>query len=188
MGQITRPTYSLYAMLVIRLRQHQRAHTGFKLASYRVGRVNPRAALEIRTCGPHKFYIPRIKIMARIANPREIQALKGDVAHNPQRYKGEVPKSEMAMGQAPEHMSDEARSVWFEIESIMVAGISTAPDRPMMELLCNLLAEYRECPKEFAIGKYGHLISCLARFGMSPSDRGRLAIEKPKDEDSFEML
>lgn len=114
--------------------------------------------------------------------------LKGATKKNPQRYRGEVPKSEMAIGQAPDHMSKEAKSVWFEIESVVVPGILTAPDRLMMELLCNLVAEYRKDPDGFAVGKYNHIISCAARFGMSPSDRGKLAIEKPKDEDTFEML
>ena len=57
----------------------------------------------------------------------------------------------------------------------------------MLEMASNLLSEYRESPVEFPIGKYSHLIGCLARFGMSPSDRTKLGVEEPNvDEDAFE--
>lgn len=126
--------------------------------------------------------------MARIKQPREIAILKGAHLKDPQRYEGEPPKSSLSIGEAPGHMGANAQSVWMEIQSVIVDGVLTATDRVMFETLCNLVAEYREDPKEFAVGKYSHLISCLARFGMSPSDRGKLAIEKPKEDDDFEVL
>ena len=126
--------------------------------------------------------------MAAISQPRELAELKGAHLKNPQRYRGDVPKSQMPIGNAPDYLSGAAKDVWFEVEAVVVPGILTATDRIMMEVLCNLIAEYRCSPDEFAVGKYPHMISCLARFGMSPSDRGKLAIEKPKDRDEFEVL
>ena len=42
--------------------------------------------------------------MAGIRQPREIAELKGAHIKDPQRYKGEVPKSQMPIGQAPGYM------------------------------------------------------------------------------------
>lgn len=69
-----------------------------------------------------------------------------------------------------------------------IPGVLTGADRFMMEIASDLLAEYRVNPKEFPVGKYGHMISCLARFGMSPSDRTKLGVAKTDDDDDFEML
>ena len=84
-------------------------------------------------------------------------------------------------------MGDDAQACWFEISSKAIDGVLTFADTLMLEVASNLLAEYRSSPVEFQIGKYTHLIGVLARFGMSPSDRTKLGVEKPKDdEDDFE--
>lgn len=126
--------------------------------------------------------------MARIAQPRETAELKGAHKVHPERYRGEVPKSSMPVGDAPEDMREGAQAVWFEISTFAPAGVLTGADRFMLEMASNLLAQYREDPDEFAVGKYGHLISLLARFGLSPSDRTKLAMEAPKEKNPFESL
>jgi hypothetical protein len=69
----------------------------------------------------------------------------------------------------------------------VIEGVLTYADTILLEMASNLLAEYRVNPGDFPIGKYPHLIGCLARLGMSPSDRTKPGIEKPKnDEDDFE--
>ena len=126
--------------------------------------------------------------MARIPQPREVAKLKGSDKLNPQRYTGEVPKCSMPVGDAPEDMLEGAQAVWFEICTFAPSGVITGADRFMLEMASNLLAEYRDDPVEFAVGKYGHLISLLARFGLSPSDRNKLAMEPPKEANPFEQM
>lgn len=126
--------------------------------------------------------------MANHAQPREIAELKGAVEKNPQRYKGYPPKLDMPLGDAPLHISESAQSCWFELSAFSPPGVLTGAERIPMELASNLLAEYRESPCDFQVGKYTHLIGLLARFGMTPSDRQKLSIAKEEEADDFETL
>ena len=126
--------------------------------------------------------------MARLPNPIEKQRLSGADKLNPQLYKQDVPKSTQPLGQYPSERSSEPDEVWFEISSMCIPGVLTGADRIMMEIASNLLAEYRTDPVKFQVGKYPHLISCLARFGMSPSDRTRLGLVKQDDDDEYGPL
>jgi phage terminase small subunit len=122
--------------------------------------------------------------MARHPQPDELARLKGADKKNPQRYSATVPKSDLPLGNAPDHMSEAASACWFELSSMAIPGTMTGADRVMLEVLSNLLAEYRTSPVDFAVGKYTHLISSLARFGMSPSDRNKLGVDKPGEQDN----
>lgn len=125
--------------------------------------------------------------MARHSQPRELAELKGLTRHNPQRYRNEPPKHTMPIGQPPEHMSEEAKVVWFELETYVAPGVLTASERLLLEVLSNLVSEYRKDPIQFAVGKYTHLTSYMARLGMSPADRQKLNIGTGKDEDDDPM-
>ncbi len=122
--------------------------------------------------------------MPRTPQPREVAELKGSVKKNSQRYKNEVPKNPHGLGQAPEHMMAECRAAWFEIETYALPGVLTASDRLMMEVLANLLAEYRLNPLMFPVSKYPHLIGGLAKLGMSPADRQKIGVTKPEKKDN----
>jgi phage terminase small subunit len=121
--------------------------------------------------------------MARHPQPREVAELKGATKHDPQRYRKQPPAVDQPIGSAPAHMTEAARKVWFELETYAPRGVLTGADRVALEMLSNLLSEYREDPVAFKVGKYPALIGCLARLGMTPADRQKLGVEKPKDDD-----
>jgi phage terminase small subunit len=123
--------------------------------------------------------------MARHAQPRELAELKGANRAHPERYRKEVPKSDWALGDAPDHLSAEARAVWFELATYALPGVMTGADRLVMELLSVLVAQFRKDPEGFSAAKMSHMIGCLARIGMTPADRQKLGTEKPKDENPF---
>lgn len=123
--------------------------------------------------------------MARHSQPREVAALKGADKKNPQRYRTEAPKSVLPLGSAPDHLSEMAKAVWFELEAYAPAGVLAGSDRLMLETAAVLVAEFRENTKDFPASKMGHMIGVLARLGMSPSDRQKLGAEKTKEEDPF---
>ena len=135
--------------------------------------------------------------MARLALPRELQELKNTIKDNPQRYRNKVPKSKLPCGNPPKGMSEEAQECWFEISTKVIDGVLTFADTIMLELASDLLAEYRlvrsmslaeraEFKIRFSSTDKTILIGLLARFGMSPSDRTKLDIAPPKDdEDDF---
>lgn len=124
--------------------------------------------------------------MARHRQPLEVAEAKGLTRHDPQRYRNTPPKAAFALGQAPDSMSDEARAVWFELDSYAAAGVLTCADRLLLELCSNLVAEYRQCPADFPAAKIGHLIGCLARLGMTPADRQKLTTAKPETTNPFD--
>lgn len=126
--------------------------------------------------------------MARHANPIEEQHLKGADRTHPERYRKEVPKSALPLGQFPAVRSTSPEEIWFELSSFALPGVMTGADRFMLEMACELLAEFRSGPREFQVGKYTHLISLLARFGMSPSDRTKFGIDKPNSDDALDHL
>jgi phage terminase small subunit len=126
--------------------------------------------------------------LARHAQPREVAVAKGALRKHPERYRKELPAVEYPVGEAPDHLSDAARACWFEIVTYAPVGVIKGADRITLETLSNLLAEYRENPREFAVGKYTHLIGCLARLGMTPADRQKLGTEKQKDDNPFDAF
>jgi phage terminase small subunit len=122
--------------------------------------------------------------MSRLALPMEIAELTGAARHNPQRFRDNPPKSTMPLGQAPQVMSEAARRIWFEFEAYAPAGVMTGNDRPAMEMLCELFAEFRENPRTFAAAKYARATILLAHFGMTPSSRRGVAGPAKKKDDS----
>ena len=126
--------------------------------------------------------------MARHQQPRELAELKGAHKLNPQRYRNEVPKSEMPLGEYPEVRSTDPSECWFEIASMCIPGVLTGADRIFIEVAANLLAEYREDHKKFPSAKLRDMTSCLARFGMSPADRQKLGVAKNNDGPVFGPL
>jgi phage terminase small subunit len=117
-----------------------------------------------------------------------VAEIKGATRKNPQRYRKETPDVVQPLGKAPDHMSDPAAACWFEISTYAPVGVLKGADRIMLELTSNLLAEYRESPDDFSVGKYTHLIGCLARLGMTPADRQKLGTEKKEADNDFDAF
>ena len=124
--------------------------------------------------------------MARHAQPVELAKLKGADKKHPERYRKEVPVSDHALGSAPEHLNEAAKAVWFEIETYALKGVLTGSDRFVMEIASTLIAEYRSNPPDFKAAKYGHMVSCLARLGLTPADRQKLGTAKPAEGNAFD--
>lgn len=124
--------------------------------------------------------------MGKIAQPREVALLKGADRKHPERYKGKVPKAPTPLGNAPDHLSPAAQEVWFEIDTYGLPGVMTSADRFLLEVTCVLISEFRGDTDKFQVGKYGQLISCLGRLGLSPADRQKLATTKPDEENPFD--
>lgn len=119
--------------------------------------------------------------MARHIQPRAIAELKGATKKHPERYRKEPPPVDLPLGNAPDHLSESQRAVWAEIESYMPRGVATGADRMTIELLAVLMDEFRRDPVNIRVAKIGQIVSCLARLGMTPSDRQKLGVEKPED-------
>ncbi len=84
--------------------------------------------------------------MGRHRKPIELHRLSGADKKDPQRYRGEVPKSDMPFGEYPVIRSTDPAECWREISAQCIPGVLTGSDRIMMEVASNLLAEYRADP------------------------------------------
>ena len=121
--------------------------------------------------------------MANHKQPLEVAQVKGALKWNPRRYKDRKAKSRLPLGQPPKRMTDEAKAVWFELETYSLPGVLTGAERTTMELLSNLLAEYHEDPRKFPANKYGPIISFLARLGMTPADRQKVIVKEHEEDE-----
>src|SRR5690606_13268287 len=126
--------------------------------------------------------------LPRHTQPREVAELKGLTKHNPQRYRKVPAKSEFPLGEMPEHLSEGAKGVWFELETYSAAGVLTGGDRMLLALTAELVAEWREDPRAFPAARIGHLISCLGRLGLSPADRQKIGTEPVPEGNPFEKF
>ncbi len=122
--------------------------------------------------------------MAQHQQPRELAELKGADKKDPQRYATTVPKSKQPLGDYPTERTTDPKECWFELASLAIPGVLTGSDRILMEILSDLLAEYRTNPTGFPSAKMTNFVGICARFGMSASDRNRLGVNKPKREDN----
>jgi hypothetical protein len=110
----------------------------------------------------------------------------GAFKNHPSRARKREPNTGRGIGPAPDHLAEDERKVWDEIVGNCAAGVYQSSDRPMMEMLCRLFADFRRDPAGFGGRKYQTLVTLLSRCGMTPSDRSRVMVgpdepeEKPK--------
>jgi hypothetical protein len=118
----------------------------------------------------------------RPRQPREIAELKGAAKHNPKRYRDRYAKSKQPLGKPPKHLSEAGQGIWFEIESYAIEGTIRAPQRLIMEATCELVAEFRDNPREFPVAKHNTLRSNLAELCLTTNSQQKLKVEEaPED-------
>lgn len=114
--------------------------------------------------------------------PTALLELSGAFQKDPQRRREGEPDTGRGIGPAPEGMAEDAVAVWDEIVGATAPGVFQSSDRVMLEMLSNLLAEYRRDVAGFGGRKYQTLMGLLARAGMTPADRSRVTVPSgPKE-------
>lgn len=126
--------------------------------------------------------------MPRHMQPRKVAELKGATKKNPQRYRTPEAKSEHSLGQPPNHLSESAQIVWAEIEKYSPDGVLTGADRLTLEVACELMAEFRERPREIPAAKIGRLQGALASLGLNPSDRQKIGAPSREDSNPYAAI
>ena len=126
--------------------------------------------------------------MARPRTPTNVIDARGGVRAHPERAREDPPTE--ALKPPGAHITGAVLANWHEITRIAPAGVITEADRVGLEMLCSLLAEFRQSPYDFPAPKLVRLEVLLGKFGMTPSDRAKVATKpKPKvDDDPFEGL
>jgi phage terminase small subunit len=127
--------------------------------------------------------------MARPATATSILALRGSFKTHPERKRPNEPEVTAPFTlDPPAHLSADAAACWREIAGIAPAGVLTAADVLVVEMLADLLAEYRRAPSEMSPSKLGHMRQMLRSLGLDPSGRASLVVPKKPDGGRFEGL
>jgi hypothetical protein len=139
---------------------------------------------------PATHQAPR-KPPGRRLTPQEA-ALTGADKKHPGRYQLDYVNPEAPLGNAPEHMSERGKVIWFEFQTYLPSEVLRSADRHFVEMTAEEFAAYRANPAQFPSTRLGSLFHALDKLGGSPLGRLKLARpkapEKTKPEDSFEDL
>lgn len=84
-------------------------------------------------------------------------------------------------------LTNRERALYDEIVALSHEGTTYRPDTVIVAMAAKLLCRIEQ-DDEATMSCYGQLMQCLARLGMTPSDRRKLAqMDKPKEAaDGFE--
>ena len=139
--------------------------------------------------------------MARHKTPDQVKELTGAFKKNPGRRanaappavfetpkEGEITKISPGPGQPPDNLTDLEQAAWFEILNQTYPGVIGISDRLALELMARLVVEMRTNYAEMPAAKVSRLETLLARFGMTPADRQRIAITKETKKNKFAAL
>ena len=96
-----------------------------------------------------------------------------------ERARAGEPTALRALGPAPGHLSEAEKAGWVELVGSAPAGVLWAPDRVILEVLAELVAEKRELGRGFQPAKLAHLRACLGLLGLTPADRSRVTAAVP---------
>ncbi len=118
--------------------------------------------------------------MGRNRTPTALLDAKGTFLVNPQRARPDEPTSDRPLGPPPEYLSDSQKEIWDELAEQVLPGVAFQSDRTAFELLVRLTAKMRDGE----MGKTSDMITLLSvcsRFAMTPADRSKVRVEKPKE-------
>jgi phage terminase small subunit len=126
--------------------------------------------------------------MARPRKPTKELEAKGAFKKDPQRKRLGEPKTNPTLGAVPEHLSPVEAKVWHEIATLAPFGVLTKSDRIELEFAARLVAYNRENYNTVSITALRHQHSVLGKLGLNPSDRARLNVGAPEDENPFDSF
>lgn len=120
--------------------------------------------------------------MARPRKPTNVLELKGAFKKDPGRGAARANEPEAAgeIGEPPARLSEFERECWVELVSSAHAGVLCAADRLFVEYGARVLAQLRN--QTDIDPKLGiRFETVCARLGMTPSDRSKVQLLKPKE-------
>jgi len=122
--------------------------------------------------------------MSRPPKPTQLKLIQGTMRKD--RAKNE-PNPTGPLGDPPEHLTEHQASCWRELAETCADRVLTYADRVAVEITACLLFEYRINPR-FSVMKLQQLIGMLGKFGMTPSDRGKINLPGKPTKNKFSAL
>lgn len=114
--------------------------------------------------------------------PSKVLELNGSFKKNPQRQnKNEPDGSGSFPDSPPDHLDELQKTHWNELVEMVPAGVLTGSDVLAIEILTKLLTDFRTDYDNFSTSKLSRMSLEMGRLGLSPADRTKLEIAKPKE-------
>lgn len=130
----------------------------------------------------------------RHKTPTSILDARGAFKKHPERKRDNEPPREGTIGYAPKWFSPGQRELWNEIKGLIHTKILGKSDRIAYEILVTLMYRYRHAPgtddepvAPLNGSEFSRLVTILGKFGMTPSDRAGLIVEKEKPKNPFDL-
>lgn len=120
----------------------------------------------------------------RPRKPVEMLEASGAFQKNPQRRRPPAPKSNRPIGDTPTYLDEEEQRVFEELVADIPTGVTTAPDRYALGLLAMLETKKRR--RTLTGYELSSLLKLFSLFGITPSDRSRIAIVPESDSNPFD--
>lgn len=126
-------------------------------------------------------------------NSAEVINLNGSRKKNPKRYQDRQNEPGVVgeIGPPPEHLLPDVKKVWNELVDNAAPGVLGSSDRIALEVLANLVAEYRAAPGAFTASMITQMRALLNDFGMTAAGRSKVSTgkgEKVDDSNPFEAF
>ncbi len=126
--------------------------------------------------------------MGRPRQAAQIIKLKGAHKVNPGRYKNldNEPQPTKPLGKMPGYFNEDEAACWNELVEMTPAGVLFNADRWVVETACRLMAKFRQ---DWLSGaEFSQLVALMSRMGLSPADRSKIKVEKPKEDNPFDGM
>lgn len=119
--------------------------------------------------------------MGRQHVPTKVLDLSGAFKKHPERARPNEPTVETKFDKsAPAHLDAHEQRCWDEIVKQIPAGVLSSSDLLSLEVCAKLLAEWREDSRGMATARIARMTNEMGKFGLNPSARASLTVEKPK--------
>ena len=125
--------------------------------------------------------------MSRPRTPTAVLDARGAFKKDPQRKREGEPVVKDPIGSPPEELTPEQLKGWQMFVERAPMGVLTSADWPAVYMASILWAGFMADP-DFPAGKLSRLEALMGKFGLTPSDRAKLNIPKPKEENPFAQL
>lgn len=119
--------------------------------------------------------------MGRARTASNILDAKGAFKKDPQRKRINEPTVTDPFPKTPPAvLTAKEKKCWKEIVKAAPAGVLTAADVLIVEVIAVLLSEFRTDREYFTAARLTRLTTEMGKIGLSPSARASLSVEKPK--------
>ncbi len=127
--------------------------------------------------------------MSRPRKPTKTLELNGAFKRHPGRKRINEPQPAGLIGDPPAHfISDELKATWHEIINMTPEGVLTDADRIHLEIMCQLLVDFRNNPIEFQSARLTRLEAMFGKVGLNPADRSKVTVPGPNKANPFNNI